>query len=136
MTQKRKSKRTESAYQKCGEYIKFERRRRSMTLQQVGDYVGVSANYVSEIERGLKPPSDQFITKFCEYTAVDSREIYSRLKRAPEYAIEELNKNIVAQELIIEIGKNKKLKQKDKERIYNQLLQWYKEVLDSPKKWR
>ncbi|WP_422661112.1 helix-turn-helix domain-containing protein [Paenibacillus sp. EC2-1] len=127
-------KRVTPEYLEVGKYIKSIRKHHGETLIRLGCDFDLSANYISEIERGVKPPSEQFINKFCERFKIEPKEVYSRLKRAPEHAVEELNTNIVAQELLLEIGKNKKLKQQDKERIYNQLLQWYKEVIDTPKK--
>lgn len=47
--------------------IKKERNKRQLTLRQVADMIGISASYLSHIERGIKKPSYQIYIRINEW---------------------------------------------------------------------
>lgn len=48
----------------------FERNRLGLTQKQVADELGVSKNYISDIETGLKKPGIKLAKKMAELTGV------------------------------------------------------------------
>jgi transcriptional regulator with XRE-family HTH domain len=64
---------------KFGDYIRDLRRQAGKTLQEIADALGVSAVYISEVERGKRPP---FVTEKIKLLApilgVDSSKLILR----------------------------------------------------------
>lgn len=52
-----------------------------LTLEQFGERIGYSAQYVSDLERGHRKPSTEFVTKLCAGMQMDVSEfrIWHRL---------------------------------------------------------
>jgi transcriptional regulator with XRE-family HTH domain len=51
------------------------RKLRGLTLEQLGDMVGMSISYLSEIESGKKLPNSKRIERFCEALSVKPYEL-------------------------------------------------------------
>jgi transcriptional regulator with XRE-family HTH domain len=52
---------TDSPPPSLGEYIRRQRELHEMTMRQVADMAGISNPYLSQIERGLREPSERVI---------------------------------------------------------------------------
>ena len=46
-----------------------------LTLEEFGKRIGYSASYVSDIERGARKPSPEFVTKFCNGMEMSASEL-------------------------------------------------------------
>ena len=49
-----------------GEKLRTLRERRGLSLKQLGDQVGVSKNFLWELEMGKKTPNIAMLTKICD----------------------------------------------------------------------
>lgn len=65
-----------------GDFIRTCRRNRELTLQEVADELGVSVVYVSEVERGKRPPFvAERLEKLAKILHVDTRLLKSAAMR-------------------------------------------------------
>jgi transcriptional regulator with XRE-family HTH domain len=59
-----------------GKIIHQKRRRKNLTLQQISKYCGVSLNFISLVERGVRTPSDEIILKLSEILGIESEDLF------------------------------------------------------------
>jgi len=52
-----------------------------LRLIDVADGIGISVNYLTEIENGKRIPRDEFIRKFSEYYGIDEVELFDKFGR-------------------------------------------------------
>lgn len=65
-----------------GDALRAERRERGERLVDVAERAGVSVQYLSEIERGLKDPSSEMLAAVAGALDLTVRELSSRALRA------------------------------------------------------
>lgn len=111
----------------AGKYLKSLREGRSLT--NVCKELEVSTAYLSEVERG-RMPSDLFITKAAAAYGVDEDDLFSRWGKIPILAQREVKDNPALLSTLSEIGRNRKLTDEDKERLYESLFHTYREFID------
>ncbi|MZP28669.1 helix-turn-helix domain-containing protein [Heliobacterium undosum] len=116
-------------YANTGDYLRGLRMKKGFTLAALSDKVGVSINFLSELERGLKAPGDQLVEDLAKLYGIDSSEIYRRLGRIPETATTELEKSPQFQKLLIELNQNKKLTKKEKKGIYDEVYNSFRSLI-------
>ncbi|BAF60343.1 predicted transcriptional regulator [Pelotomaculum thermopropionicum SI] len=114
----------------AGEYLLQLRSKKGVSLAQLGEKVGVSANYLSEIERGLKVPSDLLIRELAGYYGTDENIIFKKYGKTPLAAIEEVNDNPTLQKTLTEIRRNKKLTDDQKQELYDKVYELYQEFIN------
>ncbi|MTV50024.1 helix-turn-helix domain-containing protein [Heliobacillus mobilis] len=108
-----------------GDFLRDLRIKQGSTLAEVSENVGVSVNFLSEIERGLKAPSDNLIVELAKYYQIDINELYQRLGKIPESVTDELEKSPQFQKLLLEINSNPKLSKKRKQELYEEIYDTY-----------
>lgn len=106
----------------AGKYLK--KLRGDLSLAKVCKDIDVSANYLSDVERG-RLPSDRFISMIADYYKIDEDDLYIRFGKVPLLAKEEVYGNDTLQRTLAEIGRNKKLSDTDKERLYDSIYRTY-----------
>ncbi|PLS18913.1 hypothetical protein CVD28_00495 [Bacillus sp. M6-12] len=111
--------------------MELAKKRKSLkrTLSDIGDAMGVSANYISEIERGLKVPSDKIIRQLADFYGYAEAELFTKFGKIPLLTRETLEENPSFNELIDEIGKRKDLSDDKKEEIIEELLKFTKKLI-------
>lgn len=113
--------------------LKDLRREKGLSTVDVAKALGVTPNYISEIERALKIPSDQLIIKLSNYFCIDCNELFYQFGKEPLSARKEFEGNKALHSLLIEIGSNNKLSDEEKEKIYDQLYKTYHALLEGRK---
>lgn len=113
----------------AGELLQQIRADRGLSLASVGEEVGCSANYLSEIERGLKVPSDVLLRKLSRFYEIEEAPLYGAYGKVPLTAFEELENNIPLQKTLLEIGRNKSLTEEKKHVLYDKMYRLYQEFL-------
>jgi len=98
----------------AGRYLKHLRGDRPLT--EVSKLLGVSTNYISEIERG-KLPSDHFLLVSSKVYKIDEDDLFSRWGKIPILAKKEVTDNPTLLSTLAEIGRNKKLSDEPKREI-------------------
>lgn len=76
-----------------GAYLYDLRDAKGLTLQLLADELNVSANYISELERGKKNPSDEMIQDIAEFFEIDEKDLFDIIGRIPLRVLEEIKKS-------------------------------------------
>ena len=77
-----------------GNYLYRLRCKYELRLIDVADKIGISVNYLSEIENGKRVPKDEFIRKFNEYYGIDEVILFDKFGRVSLSIVEELRKDV------------------------------------------
>ena len=104
-----------------GQMLKCKRQEKNLSLQQVAEYLKISTNYASEIERGLKNPSDDLIERIAEYYNIEIDGLFKSFYKVPRIIREKTEENEVLQKAILEIERRDDLSDRDKEEVYDDL---------------
>lgn len=112
---------------RAGAYLKQLRSEKELSLVGLGEQLGVSAAYLSNVESGVKSMSDHFVRQVAEFFEIDENVIFELLGRVPLLAREQLNEDSNLQELLVEIKRDKKLTDERKQKLFDQMYKLYKE---------
>jgi transcriptional regulator with XRE-family HTH domain len=113
-----------------GGRLYYLRKQDKRTLTDVADDTGISANFLSELERNKKEPSDETVQKLAAYYDVEEDELFRLLGRLPKRIRDEMEESPHLQTLLLEITHNKGLCREKKEKLYRKLIELYKSVSD------
>lgn len=104
-------------YKVAGSKLRDMRKATGLSVFKVGRAIGVSGNYISQIERGDRPASDAVLIGLAELYSVDKKglfDLYSRMES------EEANSFMAHPELrktFVEITSNKELSKEEMDEI-------------------
>jgi len=90
-----------------GNYLYRLRCKYELRLIDVADGIGISVNYLSEIENGKRVPKDEFIRKFNEYYGIDEVILFDKFGRVSLSIVEELRKDVGLHRRVWELVKEK-----------------------------
>lgn len=65
-----------------GDFIKRQRERQELTLRQLADRAGISNPYLSQIEHGLREPSERVLEALASNLQVSADVLYERAGKA------------------------------------------------------
>ena len=105
------------------------REEKEQSLAFVGKKIDVSSNYLSEIERGLKSPSDEVLRAIAKYFDIPEHEIFERIGRVPLQAREELEGSEKLQRLLLKVRKSNFSDEKKNE-LYGQIERIFTEMAE------
>lgn len=112
---------------KAGTHLKQLRLEKKLSLVVLGEKLGVSAAYLSNIEQGVKTMSDHFIRQIADFYSIDETIIFELMNRVPLLAREQLDESNNLQSLLVEIKRNKKLTDEKKQKIFDQMYKLYRD---------
>jgi transcriptional regulator with XRE-family HTH domain len=69
-----------------GEYIRRQRELQELSMRQLADLVGISNPYLSQIERGLREPSEKVLEAIAENLQLSADVLFERGGRHDEAA--------------------------------------------------
>jgi transcriptional regulator with XRE-family HTH domain len=67
-----------------GEYIRRQRELQEMTMRQLADMVGISNPYLSQIERGLREPSEKVLEAIADNLEMSAETLKRHKPRRPQ----------------------------------------------------
>jgi|APAga8741244001_1050109.scaffolds.fasta_scaffold42162_1 transcriptional regulator with XRE-family HTH domain len=115
-----------------GTRLRERRKSLDFTMKYVAELVGVSENYISEIEKGTKGkiPSDFIIRELAKVYKFDEGELFKGFGKIPLSLREELTENERLMDTLYRIKKSKKLNDDDRNRLYDEIHKLYEKHLD------
>lgn len=119
----------EKALQEFGLHIKELRTKRDMTLAQIAERLGVSTNYISQIERGIRRVTDDMIKDLAVLYQQDEDAMFRKAGRIPVRVLEEIQSNPMLQKALSYVRK-KKLSEEKKRQMEEEILRVYSEFLN------
>jgi transcriptional regulator with XRE-family HTH domain len=72
-----------------GEYIRRQRELHELTMRQLADLVGISNPYLSQIERGLREPSERVLEAIADNLEMSAETLKRHKARTTEEADED-----------------------------------------------
>ena len=112
-----------------GEFLKLKRLEIGYTLGHVSKEVGVSINYISELEKGIKSnPSDEIVVKLAEIYQADEEELFLAFKKVPISTKKEVEEHPTLAKALSQIRNDKEMSHEKKEMLYGRMLYWYKKL--------
>jgi transcriptional regulator with XRE-family HTH domain len=66
-----------------GAYIRRQRELQKLSMRQLADLVGISNPYLSQIEHGLREPSEKVLDALARHLEVSAETLYERGGRRP-----------------------------------------------------
>jgi transcriptional regulator with XRE-family HTH domain len=72
-----------------GEFIRQQRELSKMSMRQFASMVGISNPYLSQIERGLRDPSDKVIEAIADRLQVSADALYEQAGRGDDEPVDE-----------------------------------------------
>jgi transcriptional regulator with XRE-family HTH domain len=117
---------------KTGNRLRERRKSLDFTMKYVAEQVGVSENYISELEKGTKGkvPSDLIIRELAKVYKFDEGELFKGFGKIPLSLREELKGNEGLMDTLYKIKKSKKLSDDDRNRLYDEIHKLYEKHLD------
>ena len=68
----------QSKHTDLGEFIRQQRERTNLSLRRLAEKAGISNPYLSQIERGLKKPSAEILTRISRALEISANSLYKR----------------------------------------------------------
>ena len=109
-----------------GMELRLHRIDNKLTLRDASDRMGISENYLSEIERGKKTPNDDIIRNAANLYRLDEKYLFDRFGKIPLVVQEELKENDSIARTLYNISTDEDLTEADKEELYNLIDNLYK----------
>lgn len=112
--------------------IRLRQRRKQLdfTMKEVAEQVGVSENYISEIERGKgKIPSDEVLTRIAEVYQIEELDLFSAFDKLPKGITSALERSETLKRTLYDIEKSKELSDAEKDVLYDEIQKLYVDLL-------
>ncbi|PGF05211.1 helix-turn-helix domain-containing protein [Bacillus toyonensis] len=86
---------TARQYKEVGRTLRVQRKQQGLSLDSVSKEVGISINYLSELEKGDKGkvPSDSILQRLVSVLDLNEKELYMGFGKIPLSVVEELQSN-------------------------------------------
>ena len=68
----------ESKHRDLGSYIREQRERANLSLRRLADSAGISNPYLSQIERGIRRPSAEILTRLSRALEISANSLYAQ----------------------------------------------------------
>ena len=68
----------ESKHTDLGEFIRQQRERANLSLRRLADTAGISNPYLSQIERGIRKPSAEILSRISRALEISANSLYSK----------------------------------------------------------
>ncbi len=113
--------------QEIGNLVKKLRTQNGLSMAQLAVRVGINPIYLSQVERGVRLPSDEIIQNIADFFNLDENDLFDMAGRVPLVVREELEKQSMLQNLLKEMI-NVKLDEQKKQEIYQEFLRSFQRI--------
>lgn len=116
-----------------GHKIQILRIEKGLSLEEVGQALDVSRNYISELERGKKTPSDLMVREIAKFFILDEGELFNIIGKIPLSTREALEESPNMQRVLSDLKERHekgKLTKEQMQEIYEEMISVYERFLD------
>lgn len=113
----------------AGAFLREMRKNKGLSLFKVAKHINISGNYLSEIERGKKNPSDLVLEALAEYYELDIQEVFERYDRVHTASYEEMKKHPELLKVIRTISTDKRINNEELDTLANELYSIYQDII-------
>ncbi|MBC9786693.1 helix-turn-helix transcriptional regulator [Heliobacterium chlorum] len=107
----------------AGIYLRTLRKKIGLSLSKLSKELNSSVQYLSELERGVKTPSDDFIQRLAEYYQVDVDDLFAKYGKISVEAQRELEAHPHVARLFAEIRRIPNITDDIKQEMYDEVIQ-------------
>lgn len=118
-----------SEHKEFGPFIKDFRTKRDLTLSQVAEKLNISTNYVSQLERGIRRPTDELIRDFSRLYNVNEDRLFRMAGRIPLSTLEEMKQTPSLQKAFSYLNSHE-IPNERKKKLEQELLDVFAEFLN------
>ncbi|WP_077318174.1 helix-turn-helix domain-containing protein [Virgibacillus proomii] len=111
-----------------GIYIRELREKRGLTLAQVAERLDLSINYVSQLERNLRKPTDKLVIEFSQLYKVDQDILFRKSGQIPLRVRKVINRNTNLQKSLSFVDKRNLSQEVEKQiviRIHRMIAEFF-----------
>lgn len=98
----------------AGAKLRELRKTTKLSVFKVGRAIGMSGNYISEIERGARPASDAALTSLAELYGVDKKELFGYYGKLPNDEVDMIMQMPELRNLFTEVTSKKGVSDEDR----------------------
>lgn len=102
----------EKEIEEFGNYVRELRMNKGWSINEAGEELGVSANYISMVERGVRNPTNKFVGKIAKLYDVDEEILYGLLGRISDAVLKSIEESETLLKVAIYASKLPKEKKK------------------------
>lgn len=113
---------------KAGERLKELRGKKGESVHKVARAIHISGNYLSELERGLKSPSDVVLESLASYYTADISEIFSLYNRIAPSEANLLLRNPSLRKIVTQMSIDKRIGTEDVESFAREMHKFYENL--------
>ena len=114
-----------------GELLRLKRVEKRQSLSEIAEKVGVSINYISEIEKGNKTnPSDDIIVRLAEIFSLNEDDLFFSFNKLPLSARNEIHEYPSLAKALSQLNNDETMSREKKEQFYTKLVYWYKKIAE------
>lgn len=124
---------TGGSWMDAGKTLKELRNQRKLSVFKVAKEVHISGNYVSQIERGLKAPSDIVLHSLADFYGINKEELFSLYGRICEEPKSYILANPPFRRTITQISIDERLTDDEKNYLSEEIQKLYEDLLKSRK---
>jgi len=103
--------------------------KRGWTIAQVAEKLNISINYVSQLERGLRRPTDDLIIEFARLYGVNEDSLFRKAGRLPLSVVKQILEQPDLQKAIAYVQKSR-MSESKKKALEKELLKVFAEFLE------
>lgn len=115
----------------AGQYLREIREKSKVSLSETARILGISKSYLSEIEKGIKLPSDSLVRSLALHYKIDEDDLFNRFGKTPMLATEQLSEMPGLQKILAKIRLKKNLTEDQRQTINDSVEEFYKDLIES-----
>ena len=116
-----------------GQYLLSLRTQKGLTQPKVGKALGISPSYLSEIEKGVRMPSDELIVEIASYYEISDNDLFQRYGKMPVLVRQEMREHPYLQDALAELRrlrKKGKITDEQSDKLLREITTIYKKHID------
>ena len=114
----------------AGKQLRDLRKKTTKSVHKVAKDVHISGNYLSEIERGIKEPSDLVLESISNYYGIEKSELFSLYSRIAPTETNVLLNNPNFRKTITQVSMDERLTDDDRALLYEEFHKLYESLAD------
>lgn len=101
----------------AGAKLQEIRKGTGLSIFKVGRAIGVSGGYISQIERGVRPPSDAVLIRLAELYNVEQKELFGLYEKLPDDEVNMIMQMPELRNLFTELTSKKGITDEDRKEM-------------------
>ena len=119
----------------AGAKLQEIRKGTGLSIFKVGRAIGVSGGYISQIERGVRPPSDAVLIRLAELYSVEQKELFGLYEKLPDDEVNMIMQMPELRNLFTELTSKKGITDEDRKEMLEEFKVIAKKYYNKDSDW-